>query len=341
MARLVKKLRILALMHEDLVPPDDLEGYSQEQINEWKTEFDVVQTLQDMGHTVYKLGARDELRPLRQAIEAWKPDIVFNLLEEFRGEAIYDQNVVAFLELAGVPYTGCNPRGLMLARDKAVSKQLLAAHRIRVPRFAVYPIGRKVTRTKRLQFPLIVKSLMEDSSMGISQASVVHDDAGLVERVRIVHQRVHTDAIAEQYIEGREIYVGVLGNARLIALPPQELVVKNKPDDAPFIATENVKFNVAYQEKWGVAVKPARSLPDAAIANLLHRSKRIFRILGLSGYARIDFRLNDEGNPYFLEANPNPEIAQFEEFAAAAESADITYEQLLQRILNLGMQRKI
>ena len=293
-----------------------------------------------MGHELYKLGVRDELRPLRRSIEAWKPDIVFNLLEEFKGEAVYDQNVVAFLELAGMPYTGCNPRGLMLARDKAVSKQLITYHRIRAPRFAVYPVGRKVHKPKRLEYPLIVKSLMEDSSMGISQASVVRDDEQLSERVRFIHERVHTDAIAEQFIEGREIYVGVLGNQRLTALPPQELVVKNKPDDAPFIATENVKFNVAYQAKMGVSVKEAKKLSEAAIEDLKSRSKRIYKILGLSGYGRIDFRLKEDGRPYFLEANPNPEIARFEEFSSAADSAGIPYEKLLQKILNLGLQRK-
>ena len=335
----MKKLRILALMHEDLVPPDDLGEASEAQINEWKTEFDVCTTLSDMGHELYKLGVRDELRPLRQALQGWKPDIVFNLLEEFKGEAVYDQNVVAFLELAGVPYTGCNPRGLMLARDKAVSKQLTTYHRIRAPRFAVYPIGRKVRKPKRLEYPLIVKSLLEDSSMGISQASVVRDDEQLVERVRFVHERVRTDAIAEQFIDGREIYVGVLGNARLTALPPQELVVKNKPEDAPFIATENVKFNVAYQEKMGVAVKEARGLSESALEDLKSRSKRIYKILGLSGYGRIDFRLHEDGRVYFLEANPNPEIARYEEFASAAASAGIDYDKLLQKILNLGLQR--
>ncbi|TFH25268.1 MAG: ATP-grasp domain-containing protein [Myxococcales bacterium] len=335
----MKKLRVLALVHEGLVPPDDLTGYTEEQINECKTEFDVCSTLAHLGHDVYKLGARDELRPIRQALEAWKPDIVFNLLEEFKGEAVYDQNVVAFLELAGMPYTGCNPRGLMLARDKAVSKQLTTYHRIRAPRFAVYPIGRKVHKPKRLQYPLIVKSLMEDSSMGISQASVVNDDVQLAERVKFVHERVHTDAIAEQFIVGREIYVGVLGNARLTALPPQELVVKNKPHDAPFIATENMKFNVAYQVKMGVSVKEAKKLSEGVIEDLKSRSKRIYKILGLSGYGRIDFRLSEDGRPYFLEANPNPEIARFEEFASAAESAGISYEKLLQKILSLGLQR--
>jgi len=335
----MKKLRILTLMHQDLVPPDDISEFSDSQVNEWKTEYDVVSTLGNMGHEVFKLGVRDELQPIRTAIESWTPDIVFNLLEEFRGEAVYDQNVVAYLELMGMPYTGCNPRGLMLARDKALSKQLLAYHRIRVPRHAVFPLGKKVKRPKRIEFPLIVKSLMEDSSAGISQKSIVHDDAQLAERVQFMHERIRTDVIAEHYIEGREIYVGIIGNDRLTALPPQELVVKHKPPDAEFIATENVKFNVAYQEKWGVSLKEAKKLPEGTVAELQKRSKRIYRILGLSGYGRVDFRLNADGRPYCLEANPNPEIARYEEFSSAAEGAGISYEALLQKIVNLGLQR--
>jgi len=326
-------------MHADLVPPDDAEAHTEAEFYEWKTEYDVCSTLAKMGHAVYKLGVRDELHPIRVAIDSWKPDIVFNLLEEFRGEAVYDQNVVSYLELLGIPYTGCNPRGMVLARDKSLSKQLLAFHRIRVPRFAVYPMHRKVRRSRKLEFPLIVKSLMEDSSAGISRASVVRDDDELAERVRFVHERIHTDAIAEQFIEGREIYVGVIGNDRLTAFAPQELVMKNKPPDAAFVATERVKFNVAYQEKLGVSLRKARNLPGGAIEDLQRRSKRIYRILGMSGYGRIDFRVDTEGLPYFLEANPNPEVARFEDFSSAAESAGYSYEKLLQKILNLGLQR--
>jgi len=334
-----RKLRVLVLMHADLVPPDDFEGYSDEQINEWKTEYDVCSTLLNLGHEILKLGVRDELHPIRSAIEEWQPQIVFNLLEEFRGEAVYDQNVVSYLELLGVPYTGCNPRGMMLARDKSLSKQLLAYHRIRVPRFATFPMNRKVRRPNRLEFPLIVKSLLEDSSAGISRASVVRSDEELAERVRFVHERIRTDAIAEQFIEGREIYVGVLGNDRLNALIPQELVMRNKPPGKEFIATEKVKFNLAYQEKLGVTLRAARNLPGGLAEELRHLSKRIYRILGMTGYGRIDFRIDSESRPYFLEANPNPEIARYEDFSSSAESAGYGYEQLLQKILNLGLQR--
>ncbi|MFQ5719776.1 MAG: D-alanine--D-alanine ligase [Acidobacteriota bacterium] len=335
----MKKLRVLGLMHEDLIPPDDLDDYTDKEINDWKTEYDVVTALGEMGHAVLKLGARDELKPIRDAIEEWKPDIVFNLLEEFRGQAVYDQNMVGYLELLGVPYTGCNPGGLLLTRDKALSKELLTYHRIRVPDFAVFAIGRKVRRPRRLTFPLIVKSVMEDASLGISQASVVHDDDRLIDRVHFIHEHVKTPAIAEQFIEGRDIYVGIIGNHRLRVLPPQELVFKKAPEEAVLIATAKAKHDVAYQEKWGIDILPAAKLTDEVRSDLERTSKRIYRILRLSGYGRIDFRVDRDGRIFFLEANANPEIARYEEFASGAAGAGINYEQLLQRILNLGLER--
>lgn len=335
----MKKLRVVVLMHEDLIPPDSLDGFSETDINEWKTEYDVVSALEELGHEVFKLGVRDELGPLRRAIDEFKPDIVFNLLEEFRGEAVYDLNVIAYLELRGVAYTGCGPRGLLLARDKSLSKQLLSYHRIRVPRFVVCRIGRKIRRPRGLDFPLIVKSLTEDSSMGISQASVVYDDAMLAERVAFVHDRIKTDAIVEQFIDGRELYVSVLGNTRLTVLPVAELVFRRKPSDGVLIATTAAKHDVAYQERWGVDVRRARGLSAETEQKLERIGKRIYRILGLTGYGRIDFRLGGDGEPYFLEANPNPEIARYEEFASAADAAGMSYEKLLERILRLGLDR--
>ncbi len=219
----MKRPRVLVLMHPDLVPPDSLKGYSEQEINVWKTEYDVVSTLRRGGHEVRALGVQHELKPIRDVIEEYKPEVVFNLLEEFHGETAYDQNVASYLELMRIPYTGCNPRGLMLARGKDLSKQLLSYHRIPVPAFAVFPIRRKVRRPARLGLPLIVKSLSEDASEGIAQASVVDSDEKLAERVTFIHDRVGTAAIAEQYIEGREIYVGVLGNDRLRVLPVWEL----------------------------------------------------------------------------------------------------------------------
>ena len=172
----MKKLRILALMHEDLVPPEDVEGFDLTMVS-WKTEFDVVATLENMGHDVFSVGVRNDLGVIRDSIEKWKPHIAFNLLEEFASMPMYDQNVVSYLELLGLPYTGCNPRGLMLARDKGWTKKILSYHRISVPEFMVVPKGRRVRRPKRLPFPLIVKSMTEEASLGISQASIVDDDA--------------------------------------------------------------------------------------------------------------------------------------------------------------------
>jgi D-alanine-D-alanine ligase len=241
------------------------------------------------------------------------------------------------LELLRVPYTGCNPRGLMISREKALAKKLLIYHRIRVPDFHVFPKGRKGKRPRRLGFPLIVKSLTEHASLGISQASLVHSDEELAERVSFVHRRIATDAIVERFIEGREIYVGVIGNERLTALPPRELVFEHARSDSPMIATARAKHDLEYQKRHGIDQRPADSLPPNVAGTIAHLSKRIYRILGLSGYARLDYRLDPAGLLWFLEANPNPEIAMSEEFASSAKQAGIEYPTLLQRLLNLGL----
>ena len=326
-------------MHEDLVPPEDIRTLSESEFHRIKTESDLIEALRSLGHEARPLGVRDAVPPIRNAVEEWQPDIVFNLLDEFQGEAIYDQHVVAFLELLRVPYTGNNPRGLVLARDKALSKKVAMYHRITVPRFFTARKDRRVKRPKRMEFPLIVKSLVEEASMGISKASIVRDDEALEARVRFMHERIGTDAIVEQFIAGREIYVGVLGNDRLVALPPRELIVDELEPGEDLIATESLKHNVHYQKKHGVRIATAKKLPEGMAAALDRVSKRIYRMLSLEGYARIDYRLSEDGKLYFLEANPNPELANYEELASAAAKAGISYENLIQRILNLGLRR--
>jgi D-alanine-D-alanine ligase len=335
----MKRLRVLVLMHPDLIPPDSLKGHSEQEINEWKTEYDVVSTLRGAGHEVRPLGVENELKPIRDEIESWKPHVVFNLLEQFHGEAVYDQNVASYLELLRVPYTGCNPRGLVLARGKDLSKKLLIYHRIPLPPFAVFPPRRKIRRPPRLGLPLIVKSLSEDASYGIAQASVVDSDEKLAERVTFIHERIGTAAIAEQYIEGRELYVGVLGNERLRVLPIWELEFGSLPQGARAIATEKAKHDLEYQQRHDIVVGPAKDLSPQLVASIERAAKRIYRTLELDGYARIDFRLSADGIPYYIEANPNPEIAKVEEFASAALHAGIKYSDLVQRILALGISR--
>src|SRR3989440_9795776 len=275
----MKRLRVLVLVHPDLVPPDSLDGHSAQQINEWKTEYDVVSTLRVAGHDVRPLGVESELKPIRDAIESWKPDVAFNLLEQFHGEAVYDQNVASYLELLRVPYTGCNPRGLMLARGKDLSKKLLTYHRVPLPAFAVFPMRRKVRRPPRLSLPLIVKSLNEDASLGIAQASVVDSDEKLAERVTFIHERIGTAAIAEQYIEGRELYVGVLGNERLRVLPVWELKFGNLGQGARPIATGKVKHDPSYQERAGIVDGPAEDLAPEVYARIQRTAKRVYRAL--------------------------------------------------------------
>ena len=332
----MRKLRVLALMHDYLVPPKDVTGIDLSTAK-WKMEYDVTHTLEVMGHDVRALGLGGDLGVITEAVKSWDPHIVFNLMENFEGIAMFDQNVVSHLELLRVPYTGCNPRGLMLARDKALSKTLLAYHRLPVPEFTVFRVGRAVQRPKRLQFPVIVKSLTQESSIGISQASVVEDEAKLLERVRFIHRKVGTDAIAERYVEGRELYVGVIGNLKLQVFPVWEMKFDKMPEHSYRIATERVKWNDAYQKKHGITTVAAGDLPEELAGRVGQICRRVYRTLDLSGYARIDLRLDAEGRVYVLEANPNPQLAYGEDFAESAHHAGVSYETLLQKILTTGL----
>jgi D-alanine-D-alanine ligase len=334
----MNKLRILALVHRHLVPPAEIPEGTDIVSAPWRTEYDVISTLRAQGHDVQPLGVHDDLGELRRAKEEFKPQIAFNLLEAFDDVTIFDQNVVSHLELLKLPYTGCNPRGLLLARDKSLSKKLLAYHRIAVPEFEVFRAGRPIRRPKRLPFTLIVKSLTQEASVGISQASVVDSDEKLKERVAFIHESIGTAAIVEQYIEGRELYVGLLGNQTLNALPVWELFFNKMPADSRRIATDRVKWSVKYQQKHGIESGPARDLPEGAEDRIQHVCKRAYRALELSGFARIDLRLEDNGTVWVIEANPNPQIAKGEDFAASAEKAGIGYESLLQRIVSLGLR---
>jgi D-alanine-D-alanine ligase len=334
----MKRLRVLSLVPTGSVPPDSLEDMSEKEIEELKMEYDVLTALQQLRHEARCLGVSDSLRPIRETIEEWKPHVVFNMLEEFHGHVSFDQNVVAYLELLRVPYTGCNPRGLVLSRDKALTKKILSYHRIRVPGFAVFPRGRRFRRPKRLAFPLLVKSLTEEASTGISQASLVGNEEQLAQRVAFVHEHTTGDAIAEEYIEGRELYLGILGNHRLETFPLWEMIWKKLPEGMPRIATARVKFDLEYQKKYGIVTGRAKGLPEGAAERVARLGKRIYRVLGLSGYARLDLRLREDGQLFVLEANPNPDLAHDEDFAKAAEAGGIPYNPLIRRILGLGLR---
>jgi D-alanine-D-alanine ligase len=330
-----KRLRVLVLVHETLVPPEDTAGYSPQQVDEWRTEYDVATSLRAIGHEVKVLGMGDNLAELRSTIMDWKPDIAFNLLEEFQGIVTYDQYVVAFLELMRLPYTGCNPRGMMISRDKVLSKQILAYHRIPTARYALLPRKRRYRQPGKLKFPLFVKSATEDASLGISQASIIHDAQKLRERVEFIHEQTNSDALVEEYIEGRELYIGVMGNERLTTLPVWELSFGTLPD-VMSIATRKVKWDRKYQARHGIGTGPALDLQPGLPLRLAAIARRIYRALSLSGYARIDLRLKPDGSLYVLEANANPNLAQIEDFATSALAAGMGYDNVLQRIMLYG-----
>ena len=332
----MKKLRILALMHDYMVPPKDISDVNLATV-EWKTEYDVTSTLVDLGHEVHIIGVKDDLGVIRQAVDEFKPHIAFNLMEAFHEVGAFDMNVVSYLELLRLPYTGCNPRGMVLSRDKSLSKQLMTYHRIPVPEFTVFRRGMALKRLRRLQFPLIVKSLTQEASIGIAQASVVDDEVKLKERIEFVHNSIRTDAIVERFIDGRELYVGVIGNERLQVFPVWEMEFAKMPEGVHRIATDRVKWSVKYQKKHGIQTHEA-NLSEVVSETIKRLAKRVYRTLNMSGYARMDLRLDSQGRFYVLEANANPQIAFGEDFAESAERAGLDYEKLLQRILNVGLR---
>jgi D-alanine-D-alanine ligase len=279
----------------------------------------------------------DDLSTIRGAIDAHKPHVAFNLVEGFDGIGHFDAHVVSYLELRKQPYTGCNPRGLMLARDKALTKKILAYHGLKVPEFAIFPKRRAVKRVNGLEFPLFVKSLTEEGSAGISSASIVNDEEKLKERVEFIHRTTKSTALVEQFIDGREIYVGVMGNDRVTALPAWEFAMTKKADGKPLVASDRAKWDPEYQRQIGLKTGPAQ-LPRKMHAKLADLSKDIYRLLGMSGYARLDYRVTEEGDAYLLEANPNPQIAKDEDFAQSAKHIGMAYPELIEQLMRLGIK---
>ncbi|MEQ9407806.1 MAG: ATP-grasp domain-containing protein [Fuerstiella sp.] len=333
----MRKYRVAALIRDGLVPPEDATGYDVENPPDWKMEFDIVTTLREMGHEVHPIGLYDDLNPVRDSIVNWKPHVAFMMLEEFHGVAQYDHAIVSYLELMKQPYTGNNPRGLMLTHDKALSKKILSFHRIQTPGFVVFRRQRKIRPPTRLKYPILVKSATEDASFGISQNSIVTNDRALVDRVNFVHQTIGTDALAEEYIEGRELYVGVIGNKQLRVFSIWEMFFRNMPPDVAQIATARVKWNTRYQKKHGIETGPAPDLSADQAMRIQRICKRVYRALNMSGYGRIDMRMTADGQVYVIEANANPNLEYGEDFAESAESSGISYEQLLTRVINLGL----
>jgi D-alanine-D-alanine ligase len=333
----VRKLRLMVLMHKDLVPPP---GAKRSELDPdrcaWITELDVITSLKKRGHEVLPLGIYGDLKPIRDAIDEFKPHAIFNLLEEFDGQALFDQNVVSYLELLRQAYTGSNPRGLILARDKALTKKILSYHRIKTPRFAEFPLWGAVNIPKDLPLPCIVKCQMEEASLGISRSSVVHSKEKLKERINWVHEKLGYHAIAEEFIEGRELYVGVYGHQRLSTLPIWEVAFENVHDPGKEVYTRMAKWNPNYRARKGIRSAPAK-VSSSLEKKIIDVCKRTYRALYLSGYARIDLRVTKDEEIFVIEANPNPNIGRDDEFAESALHAGIKYDDLIEKVVTLAL----
>jgi D-alanine-D-alanine ligase len=329
---------VLLLTHRELYARDSIEGRSERAVVPWRTEYHVMRGLLALGHEVEQLGLDTSLAPLHAVLDRFAPHVVFNLLIELRDSGGFEPHVVAALEARGVPYTGCNSEALVLTRDKAITKKLLAWHGMPIPEFVTFRRGRRRRAPNGLAFPLIVKPIDEGGSYGIRTTSLVQSAAALERRVRWVHRHCGHDAIAERYIDGREITIGLLGNRRPRCLPLWETHFDGLARGAPRIVTERIKWNLAYRRARAVHSGPARPLPRGAIAAIRQLALRAWRVLRLSGFARIDFRIDDAGRPWLIDVNANPDVDFHEDFARAAAHDGIPPMELLQRIVDLGLR---
>lgn len=333
---MTRRLHITVLVDPATIPLDDPEfrDVSDKPI----TEYHVCDALRSLGHRVSVMGAEYDIASVARTLTEQEPDLVFNLTEQFCGDRRMDKNIAALLELLDIPFTGAGAMGLLLARDKRLCKQILRLHRIRVPNFVSLAHGRPVRVPKNLPYPMVVKPTFEDSSEGISNASLVYDAEALAERAAFIHDRWKQPVIAEEYIDGRELYVSVIGNKRLTVLPPRECYFNEPGDQGPVMLTYRCKWDRQYREKWKIEFGFA-DLSPGLLQAIERVSKRAYRALHLQDYGRIDLRLTRDEKLVVLEANPNPDIAYGEEVAEAADRAGIDYESLIDRIVRLALRR--
>ena len=315
------------------------ETFSPESLKEQDkpTEADVLACLTRLGHDVETLAVFDDVPAIIDKLKAYAPDIVFNLSESFYHDRSHEANLPALLDLMKVRYTGSGPEALLLCKDKALAKKVLAYHRVRLPHFLVSRRAHPLRRLRRFTFPAFIKPVGEESSDGISQASFARDENEAIERVRFLHQKFECDALIEEYIEGRELYLSVLGNTRRLVFPPREIFFDQVPEDAPKFATFHAKWNQRYRKKWGINNGPAKPLPEGVPEDLKQLARKVYGVLKIRGFGRIDVRLTPRGDVYFLEANPNPSLAQDEDFAQSAAAAGVDYDALIQQILSAAM----
>jgi len=328
--------KILILCDADGVTGPDENFASRIQGEDWKTERDVLKALKTLGHPYEIAGVFDDIEIMLEKIKSSKPDVIFNLVECFQRKSFHERNIASLFELTGIPFTGCGPTGITLCKNKGLSKEILSFHRIRVPDFLILRRKKPIHRPKSFAFPAFIKPLREEASYGISQSSFVENDEQFTERVKFIQESMNQDVIAEEYIEGRELYVSLLGTKKLEVFPIREMQFTQVPDEEPKIATYKAKWDEKYRKRWGIKNRFAEDLSPDLVKTIEKRAKKIYRLLSIHGYARIDFRLTPENEIVFLEANPNPILAEDEDFAESARKGGVEYPRLIEKLLLLS-----
>jgi D-alanine-D-alanine ligase len=323
-------------------PVDPGETFTMRALREQEdrpTEADVISALGKLGHQVETLAVYDNVFAVVQKITDCAPDVVFNLCESFFNERANEANIPALLELLRVPYTGAGPDALLLCKDKELAKTVLVYHRIRVPRFVVSRKRAPRRTLRRFGFPAFVKPLGEESSDGIAKASFGRNEKDTIERIRFLHEKLRCDVMIEEYVEGRELYISVLGNNTVSVLPVWELFFGDLPESEPRFATFRAKWDDAYRAKWSIRNGSAAALPPGVEKKLPEFARRVYGLLKIKGTGRLDVRLTPAGELVFIEANPNPSLARDDDFARSAAAAGMDYESLIQRILDYARSR--
>jgi len=301
------------------------------------TENDVHRALLANGFVVRLLGIHNDLKPLFEEIAEFPPDVIFNMVEVFDDQSSLEKNVGSLLEMLRIPHTGATSENLFTCNNKGLTKKIFRFHRIKSPRFYLFYRGHKIWLPKIIRLPAVIKPLCEEASRGISQASVVDNEEAFRERVQFIHKNMDLDAIAEEFIEGRELYVSVIGKKRLTVFPAREMIFGELPEDAR-IATYKAKWDDQYRDRWGIKSVSAANLANGVWEEIEDVCKRAYRALNVNSYIRFDIRVTPQGGVYIIEPNANPCLAKIDEFALSAEKKGISYNQLIKKIVTMALK---
>lgn len=331
----MKKIVILFDLASPPPPGQNYRDYEKDET--WDSELDVKRALQRLGHEAVLVGVFDDLQRLVSELLEIKPDLVFNMAESFKNTRRLEPQLAGILEMLEIPHTGSLSFGLSLCQDKALSKKILSHHRIKVPAWVTSRNKSPLRSLKGLRFPAFVKPVSTEGSEGISKDSLVENQRDALDRIKYLHGKFESDVIIEEFIQGRELYVSVMGQSRLKVLPIRELLFKKVPEGEPTFATYRTKWDEKYRKKWGVRNDFAKDLPMEIINRAARMSKKAFEVLSLKSYARFDFRYDtDRDEIFMLEANPNPSIISYDDFALSAKKAGIEYDQLISKIIEMA-----